>query len=80
MKTLGKYMFAGSPCPSKTGKTSIWRIVDTDDGTLGLVKWFGRWRCYAFFPAIHTVFNADCMSELTKFCDNETKSQRAKSK
>ncbi len=76
MKALGKYMYVRSPLPSKTGKTSIWRIVDRGNGTLGIIKWFGRWRCYAFFPETNTVFNADCMSELVKFCEGETKNQK----
>jgi hypothetical protein len=31
---------------------------------LGLIKWFGRWRQYTFFPETGTVFNAECLNDI----------------
>lgn len=82
MRELGKYMAALPPTLSATGKTQIWSIRSARGvdilGCLGEVRWFGRWRCYAFFPEHDTVFNAACMTELVEFCDKETKEHRRK--
>lgn len=31
---------------------------------LGEIKWFGRWRQYAFFPESHTVWNLECLDDI----------------
>ena len=31
---------------------------------LGWIKWFGRWRQYAFFPEPKTVFNVECLNDI----------------
>jgi len=33
----------------------------------GKVKWFGRWRQYVFAPAANTVWNPDCLNEVSRF-------------
>lgn len=78
MKKLGKYMHVCEPVNSTSGKTKIWTITDRLFIPLGQVRWFGRWRCYAFFPETGTVFNASCMRELVMFCEATTKEQRKK--
>lgn len=80
MRALGKYMYVRDSQPSASGLTSIWSILGRGDGVLGQVRWFGRWRCYAFHPEPHTVFNAECMEELMNFCATETKYQRRRKK
>lgn len=49
-------------------KTEYWR-VDTADGlaALGVIKWHGPWRTYAFFPASDTVFEPTCLAEIAQF-------------
>lgn len=61
------------------GKTKVYRVLsktrfDPDQSgvlerhlELGSIKWFGRWRQYAFFPNPETVWNNTCMSEITAF-------------
>jgi len=47
------------------GKTT--RIIITSKrhlGVLGEVKWFGRWRCYAFFPDEQTIWNDECLNDV----------------
>jgi hypothetical protein len=34
---------------------------------IGEIKWFGRWRQYAFFPATACVFSEGCMTEIATF-------------
>jgi hypothetical protein len=45
--------------------------VFTKDRTsfLGTVKWFGRWRCYSFFPSADTVFEQQCLNDIADFLE-----------
>ena len=31
---------------------------------LGIIKWYGRWRQYAFFPEIDTLYNSECLNDI----------------
>jgi len=58
-------------------KTCHWEVVSKDGGgELGAVKWFGRWRCYAFFPNPDTVFERKCLRDIADFCEGETQRHR----
>jgi len=60
-----------------TGKTRIWEVRTKPQSPkdrqgeggeyLGDVKWFGRWRGYAFFPAMDTIFEQKCLREIANF-------------
>jgi hypothetical protein len=53
-------------------------VVAKDGGVdLGLVKWFGRWYTYAFFPKADTVFERTCLRDIAEFCETETKAFRS---
>lgn len=56
-------------------KTKFWRVqpIGDPDLMLGYVKWFGRWRRYAFFPAPSCVFEKDCLRALADFCELKTR-------
>lgn len=50
-----------------TGKTEIWNVLSkSNEFILGQIKWFTKWRQYCFFPSPHTVFNPDCMSDISR--------------
>ena len=34
---------------------------------LGEIKWFGRWRQYAFFPEPGTVYNVECLNDIQTY-------------
>jgi len=58
--------------PSDSGKTEVWSVVsqktgDVDGDVLGQVKWFGRWRQYAFFPEGQTIYSKGCLDDIAKF-------------
>lgn len=60
---------------SPTGKTYVWEV--TNDGiVLGQIRWFGRWRKYAFFPQRDTVFEEVCLRDLAMFCSARTADHR----
>ena len=61
---------------SESGKTRIWKVLSNDDDSLGEVRWYGRWRKYAFHPEIFTVYEQDCLRKIADFCENESKKLR----
>ncbi len=34
---------------------------------IGTVKWYGPWRQYCFFPNANTVYEQQCLLDITKF-------------
>lgn len=32
--------------------------------SLGIIKWYGPWRQYAFFPEGETIFNVGCLNDI----------------
>lgn len=62
---------------SPSGKTRTWDIRTKDSlEPLGSVRWFGRWRCYAFYPVSGTVFERVCLRDIATFCETETQKHR----
>ena len=49
---------------SDTAKTRYVTVVSIHGAELGVIKWFGRWRQYAFFPHPQTIFNPECMTDI----------------
>lgn len=50
---------------SDSGKTDVYDVTNRERGTaLGVVKWWGRWRQYAFLPAGDCVFSAGCLTDI----------------
>ena len=46
-------------------KTKIINVWSKRSGeALGIIKWYGRWRQYAFFPDNNTLFNAECLNDI----------------
>jgi len=66
----------GDPKP----KTKTWNIWSNKGAFLGIIKWFGQWRKYAFFPAPETIFEEVCLSEIADFCVEKTKEHRKRNK
>jgi hypothetical protein len=65
---------------SLSGKTFIYEVRAKGGGSLGTVAWFGRWRCYSFFPAARTVFERKCLRDIADFCEREMAAHRAAKK
>jgi len=50
-----------------TGKTEIWNVLSRSSGfILGQIKWYSAWRQYCFWPTSDTIFNPECMDDITK--------------
>lgn len=66
-------------CPALAGpKTKAWFVRSKYDGqpVLGNVRWFGRWRKYAFYPEAGCIFEEVCMREISEFIEKTTKEHR----
>lgn len=67
-------IIGGDPSPS--GKTQTWVVAAKAGGDLGEIRWFGRWRRYAFYPLPQTVFEQNCLRDIANFCETETQRHR----
>lgn len=57
--------------------TDRWEVLSLSSGALlGVVRWYGPWRQYCFWPEAHTIYNYTCMTEVSAFCANETGTRR----
>ena len=64
---------------SISGKTDIWGVVaDQSNITLGTIRWYGPWRCYAFGPYLNALFEKDCLRAIANFCEEQTKMHKEK--
>lgn len=53
-----------------TGKTKIYDVIAKQGSILlGEVKWMARWRKYGFYPQAGTVFEQDCLTDISSFLD-----------
>jgi len=58
-------------------KTDIWHICTKDlKEKLGEIKWFGRWRTYAFFPYQDTIYEDDCLIDIANFIKEEMNARK----
>lgn len=50
-----------------TGKTVVIDVKSKkhDDVVLGHIKWYGPWRQYAFFPMPGTLYNQECLRDIS---------------
>ena len=60
-----------------TGKTFVWVVrAKQDDAELGEIRWFGRWRGYAFFPRAETLYEATCLRDIAEFIEVQMRARR----
>lgn len=66
MKTDYEYIrFERRP---QTGKTSRFACLNRHHGgELGIVKWYGAWRQYCYFPTSQAVYSAGCLRDIANF-------------
>lgn len=64
---------------SKTGKTEVWEVREPrDEYEIGYIKWYGAWRCYAFYPLADTIYEKGCLRFIADFCEAaSTKARQA---
>jgi hypothetical protein len=52
---------------SKTKTKIFWVQNRNDNSLIGEVRWYGPWRQYAFYPMPNTVYERQCLMDITKF-------------
>src|SRR3990167_6080169 len=74
---LGRWMTVEEAPPRRARTTKLWRVLGSDQSTLGQVEWYPRWRQYVFVPLAfgegETILNHGCLADLSRFCDERTK-------
>ena len=61
-------------------KTGTWIVKTLQGARLGVVKWFGPWRQYSFFPDPDTAWERDCLRTVADFCERSTLEHRQRGK
>jgi len=61
---------------SPSGKTKIFHVINKESlDLLGVIKWNGGWRKYAFYPNSDTYYEEDCLNNISEFLE-ELKTER----
>jgi len=56
-------IFEDQEIPKK--KTKVINVVNINaDEVIGVIKWYGPWRQYCFFPEFDTVWNITCLTDV----------------
>jgi len=64
------YKYINFVLQEKKVKTQVWRCENTSSGDeLGIVKWYGPWRRYCYFPSGPAVYSAGCLKDITHFIE-----------
>lgn len=69
-EVLGEYEFIIIVLRGMTpsGKTAIFDVRSKrGEDLLGTIRWFARWRQYAFYPASLTIYSAGCLDDIADF-------------
>jgi hypothetical protein len=65
-KYLRFIMWVGEYAPGR--KTHTFNVESKSSrAILGLIKWYGPWRQYCFYPEGKTIFNVTCMGDISNF-------------
>jgi len=58
--------FSVQPLPLKKGRKTIeYEVVSNSSGArLAILKWYGPWRQYCFFPMEGTIWNRGCLNDI----------------
>jgi hypothetical protein len=61
---------------NRTGKTAIFECRNKKSQTvLGLIKWYGAWRQYCYFPVVQAVYSDGCLDDISNFI-NQLKGEK----
>ena len=66
--------------PNK-GKTRVFSCINNRHGDeLGIVKWYGAWRQYCYFPTADAVYSRGCLRDIQSFIDYLTTGRKMENK
>lgn len=53
------------------GKTKVFRVTSKGGNfIMGVISWYPAWRRYTFQPGVQTIFDAKCLTDISKFIDD----------
>lgn len=68
---VGKWLEIRSNGQSTSGKTFVFGVYTKPAGEfLGVIRWYGAWRKYAFFPETQTLYEQDCLRDIAQFLED----------
>ena len=63
--------------PAPALKTKVVDVLSQRSGErLAQIKWYGPWRCYTLHPVSMTIWNEQCLMDVTSYI-NRLKAERA---
>ena len=81
IESIGEHIYTRECEQPPQRKTKRWTVVANDgEMDLGEVKWYGAWRCFAYFPLDDTLYEKTCLRDIANFCERKTHEQLATSK
>lgn len=52
----------------KKPKTDVYHVVNTNENiVIGMIRWYGAWRKYCFFPEDDIVLSGGCLHDIEEF-------------
>lgn len=64
---MSHLQFSDVPFEGKTRKISV---SNSQNGVLiGMIKFYPQWRKYVFYPETYTLFDVDCLTEITQMLE-----------
>jgi len=56
-----------------SNKTNVWQVINKKRNTIiGVIKWYGGFRKYCFFPESDMIFDWGCLRVIADFCKEKT--------
>lgn len=60
-----------------TGKTKVWTVMNiTNRAPLGEITWYSQWRRYVFVPLKGTLYDSNCLKEITTHIDQSMEARK----
>lgn len=58
-------------------KTNVYSCLNNNSRVeLGVVKWYGAWRQYCYFPLVEAVYNQACLNDIATFLEKVNKEHK----
>jgi len=60
----------------RKSKTNVYAVYNKKSGVLlGIIKWYGSWRQYCFFPFDDTIYSRGCMNDINNYINKLMKNR-----
>ncbi len=63
-----EYKFISFKMTDKKLRTTTWLCTNNRAGSeLRIIKWYGVWRQYCYFPTVQAVYSKGCLEDIADF-------------